>query len=406
MAAVTPLPTLSQIRNWDIEHLGQAADEWEAQAQRWEDTYEQNYRRLAQTDWTGQGREAAVERTGLDLVKVRGVAWQLREAATAARYGFDQQNGAKEWALDAVTDAEQAGFRPKEDLSLTDTHTGGSAADRAARQAQAQALSAQIRHRAALLMASNQEIAAKITAAAGNIGEFSFDEPTGTTATPSTQKRNGVQLVGRGFKQGPDQTGPPNGPSGDDIRRVLDKLPQGSDPRIREVRSQQDLDKLWNWLKQNGVERPGGYGTVPGEMIVLPDGTIVGRREAADSTKQPALDVRVPGDGGYTKVHINPQRGGVPEIPAGPTPAEPQPARPTGPAEGPSAEPRPAEPRVHPEPVPPSAAPPAKPAPVEPPPAPRPAPPRPGFGGFGGGSIGGGGGPLPGIHGNIEEPTL
>jgi hypothetical protein len=99
----TPLPTLSQIRNWDTEHLSQAADDWEAEAQRWETSYEQNYQRLAETDWQGQGREAALERAGLDLVKVRGPAWQLREAATAARYGFAQQNGAKELALDAVS---------------------------------------------------------------------------------------------------------------------------------------------------------------------------------------------------------------------------------------------------------------------------------------------------------------
>jgi hypothetical protein len=210
MGGATPLPTLSQIRNWDTEHLSQAADDWEAEAQRWESTYEQNYRRLAEADWKGQGREAALERVGLDLVKVRGPAWQLREAATAARYGFDQQNGAKEWALDAVADAEQAGFKPNEDLSVTDRQTGVSAAARAARQAQAQALAAQIRHRAALLVAANQEIATKITAAAGNIGEFRFDEPSGVATTRSAQKNNGIQAVdNRTWKQDP----PPQPPS-------------------------------------------------------------------------------------------------------------------------------------------------------------------------------------------------
>lgn len=145
------LPTLSQICNWDTEHLSQAADDWEAEALRWETTYEQNYQRLANTDWQGQAREAAWERAGLDLVKVRSPAWQLREAATAARYGFTQQNDAKELVLDAVADAEQAGFNPTEDLSVTDRLTDGSAATRAARQAEARALAAQIRRRAALL---------------------------------------------------------------------------------------------------------------------------------------------------------------------------------------------------------------------------------------------------------------
>lgn len=206
----TPLPTLSQIRNWDTAHLIQAADDWEAEAERWETAYEQNYQRLVETDWQGQGREAALERAGLDLVTVRGPAWQLQEAAAAARYGFAQQNGAKEWALDAVADAEQAGFSPTEDLSVTDRQAGGSAATRAARQVTAQALAAQIRHRAALLVVSNQEIATKITAAAGNIGEFSFDEPTGVATTPSTQKTNGIQLVdNKTWKQDP----PPPPPS-------------------------------------------------------------------------------------------------------------------------------------------------------------------------------------------------
>src|SRR5271155_4502776 len=180
----------------------------------WETTHEHNYQRLAETDWKGQAREAALERAGLDLVKVRGPAWQLREAATAARYGFTQQNGAKEWALDAVADAEQAGFNPKEDLSLTDRLTGGSAATRVARQAEAQTPAAQIRHRAALLVASNQEIATRITAAAGNIGEFSFDEPTSVAPTRSGQKTNGIQLVdNKTWKQDPPPPPPSRGPT-------------------------------------------------------------------------------------------------------------------------------------------------------------------------------------------------
>src|SRR5262249_12577186 len=75
----------------------------------------------------------------------------------------------------------------------------------------------------------------------------------------------------------------------------------------------------------------------------------------------------VPGDNGYTKVHINPQRGGVPEFPAGPAPAETAPVRPTVPAEVPAAEPHPVEP-------------PARPA-IEAPPVPKVAPPLQGSGG-------------------------
>lgn len=195
MPAVTPLPSLSQIRNWDTEHLIQAAENWDAEAKYWESTYEQNFRRLAETDWQGQGREAAMERAGLDLLKVRGPAGQLAEAALAARYGYDQQNGSKEWVLDAVTDAYRAGFKVNEDLSVTNTQTGGNAAQQAARQAQAQALSVQIRHRAALLVASNQEVAAKITAAAGDIGAFRFDQPAGAGAQSGRQHNGAARPV-------------------------------------------------------------------------------------------------------------------------------------------------------------------------------------------------------------------
>ncbi len=198
MPAVTPLPTLSQLRQWDTEHLSQAADNWAAQAHQLESTFEQHYQRLAATDWKGQGRDGHVARAGLDLVKVRRPVGQLREAASAARYGFDQQNGAKESVLDAVADAQAAGFEVNEDLSVDGWFTG-TEQEFAAACARAQALSAQIRHRAALLVASNQEIATKITAAAGSIGEFSFDEPTGTgERQPSDNKSNGaVQPVDR-----------------------------------------------------------------------------------------------------------------------------------------------------------------------------------------------------------------
>lgn len=94
-----------------------------------------------------------------------------------------------------------------------------------------------------------------------------------------------------------------------------------------EVRLQEDLDNLWKWMREQGVERSEGYGKLPGEMRQLPDGTIVGRREAAGSTKMPALDIRVPDGGGYLKVHINPTCGGVPDIPAPIRPAAPEPAR-------------------------------------------------------------------------------
>ncbi|MBV8182836.1 MAG: hypothetical protein JO045_29395 [Mycobacterium sp.] len=184
-------------------------------------------------------------------MKVRAPAWQLREAASAARYGFAQQNGAKEYALDAVADAEQAGFSPREDLSVSDRLTGGTAATRAARQAQAQALAAQIRHRVAMLVASNEEIAAKITAAAGNIGEFSFDEPTGVATTRSTDKHNGIRLVdNKTWKQDPPPPPQEPGLPPEGVRPpVPGKLTPGPPSRPSEQR--RGRQHLWD---ENGGE--------------------------------------------------------------------------------------------------------------------------------------------------------
>src|ERR1700749_920378 len=71
-----------------------------------------------------------------------------------------------------------------------------------------------------------------------------------------------------------------------------------------------------------------------GQWKRLPDGTAVGERHFADSTGQDALDIDLMKPDGTTehwKIHINPQRGGVPEIPtveAGPAEAAPAEAAP------------------------------------------------------------------------------
>ena len=97
---------------------------------------------------------------------------------------------------------------------------------------------------------------------------------------------------------------------------MLDKLPVGNQPFVKEVRSAEDLQNLWKWAKQHGVEIPNGYGDASkGTRYQLPDGTTIGQRWSAESNGKPALDINLPDQGGYTKVHINP-RGGVPEIPA------------------------------------------------------------------------------------------
>ena len=359
----------------DTTYLREAATYWTHTANLWENVFTEIHGQMstpAGARWQGQAAAAAQERTYNDMLKVRVASDQLHEAAAIACRGDEQLRACKKGVLDAVHDARADGFDTGDDYSVTDRAQGGSAAFRAARQAQAQGHASFIRHRVATLIAADQQITAHITGATEGIGRLTFREASGIDDNiVGDEKRYRVQAVDRTWKKDRAPTPQPDpnpGPSADDIRRVLDNLPQGSNPQIREIRSQQNLDNLWNWLKQNGIERPGGYGTVPGEMRDLPNGTIVGRRDAANSTDQPALDVRVPGENGYFKVHINPERGGVPEISA-PT-------------------------RLAPSGVPPARVPVEWPPVARPPvePIPRPVDPGP----SGGGSIGGG--PLPGLH--------
>ena len=117
------------------------------------------------------------------------------------------------------------------------------------------------------------------------------------------------------------RAGSGSGPSAADIRAVLEKLPQGDRPWIREVRTPEDLQRLWKWMEQNGIENPSRYGDPSkGVWVDLPDGSGVGQRASAGSTKAPALDINLNGNE-HWKVHINPKTGGVPEIPAAPRPA-------------------------------------------------------------------------------------
>jgi hypothetical protein len=48
--ASTALPTLGQIRDWDVAQLDSAADAWMAQAQRWQDALTTVLQAVSATD--------------------------------------------------------------------------------------------------------------------------------------------------------------------------------------------------------------------------------------------------------------------------------------------------------------------------------------------------------------------
>jgi hypothetical protein len=186
-ATATLVPSLSQIHGWDTEHLEAAATHWTATAHSWDDAFTKVYQEAPYpggTLWEGAGADAAIERVGRDRLEVLGAAESLHGAASAARNGAEEMHTARQLALDAVGQAQAAGFTVGVDLSVTSRETGGPPALQAARQAQAQALAANIRVRAAALVGVDEQVAAQITAAAAGLKEISFGPSSPLPGSP------------------------------------------------------------------------------------------------------------------------------------------------------------------------------------------------------------------------------
>jgi hypothetical protein len=340
VAAVTAAaPTLSQIQSWSTQHLETAASHWIQTAETWEDAFTRIHREAPYpggTLWEGQAAEAAVLRTGTDRVVVVGAADSLHSAASAARCGVEEIAFARQAALEAVEEARAAGFTVGEDLSVT-SRIGGPPAVLAARLAQAQLLAAQIRARAEALVAVDTEVGGKITTAISGVNAAQF----GTTPVTPPQEKPHIQAVdNRTIKDAPAQPVPPDpqpGPlppinDGDDVKRVLDPLPNGGKrgpngvgtrPDIKEVPDSASVRRLWDYLTRNArdTQPPPGF---DGPVRMLPDGTKIGLRQSTQGWDD-TVQVWYP-HGSSKKVHIPyapPMISAPPQLPpaVGPAPA-------------------------------------------------------------------------------------
>jgi hypothetical protein len=168
------LPTLSQIKSWDVDHLAEAALHWSAAADRWESTFHEAWQQSNAVNWKGYAANALQDRTSTDKSLVGSKADQLRQAAAIARKGAGDIDAAQRRVVYAVEDADNAGFRVGEDLSVIDKRNSKNAQERAARQAQAQTFAADIRNRAAALVALDKEVAANLAGPAGDVGNITF----------------------------------------------------------------------------------------------------------------------------------------------------------------------------------------------------------------------------------------
>lgn len=213
MPATAASPGLSDLLAWPTDHLTTGAEHWVAVAGRWYEAFTQVWQDLLSVDWEGRAAEAVHARTYDDRLKVSGLVDQLQEAATVARRGASDLYAARSGVRNAVEDARAAGFEVGEDLSVTDRSTGGTAAVRAARQAQAEAFGADIRGRAVQLVRVDQQVAGGITAALAGVGNVSFGEVSSAAAadnSPPQPERNGIQPVDNHWQQdSPPGNGPP-----------------------------------------------------------------------------------------------------------------------------------------------------------------------------------------------------
>jgi hypothetical protein len=181
-------PTLSQIQGWDVEHLTAAADHWTAIADKWESTFAEVHQQAHTVARKGAGATAMRDRVTADRAHVAGKADQLREAVSAARLGAGDISAAQRRVMYVVEDAQEAKFNVDEDLSVTNKLNVRNSAQRAARQAQAQAFAADIRSRAAELSALDNQVGANITAAAAGIGATTFARPGHMQAVDNVHK--------------------------------------------------------------------------------------------------------------------------------------------------------------------------------------------------------------------------
>jgi hypothetical protein len=172
----TASPTLSELLSWSTEHLTEGADYWERIADRWDSAFAEVEQQIRASEWAGSGFDAASDRAYVDKVKVGDTAEGLREGARIARRGASDISAAINRLRYSVEDAHDAGFDVYDDYTVASRRISRTAAERAARQAQAESFSADIRYRAAQLVACDQQIGSRITTAVGHIGGLSFDE--------------------------------------------------------------------------------------------------------------------------------------------------------------------------------------------------------------------------------------
>lgn len=178
------VPSLSQIRSWDTDHLHQAAEYWSWGAAHWESVFTTAYQAFARPGghpWEGSAADQAQLRAYLDRMKVIGVADRIRATAEAARTGATRIAAARQRALDVANAAAAAGFAVGEDLSVSYPHRVPVAAA-TARRLQAEEFASRLRTAATELAAVDSQVATAVSESGDGVDSLNFGD--GRAAAP------------------------------------------------------------------------------------------------------------------------------------------------------------------------------------------------------------------------------
>lgn len=198
MSAVpsAPLPSRSDIEGWDTPDLANAAASWRTAATESEEVFEQHRQNVTApggTTWEGDAKDAALDRVTADTAVVGNHGRVLREAADIAENGSQDIQAARRKAVEAITAAENDGFRVGEDLSITDTRRVD-VFTMAARQTAATEHAEDIRWTAEQLVQTDTLVGQRLQAKATELDGIRFDG----------EGDSSVQLVSNEFKQSPE----------------------------------------------------------------------------------------------------------------------------------------------------------------------------------------------------------
>ncbi|GCB01880.1 hypothetical protein [Mycolicibacterium sp. NCC-Tsukiji] len=178
--------TRTRIELWDTAHLDTAATQWTAAAAELEGAFDQhvsNIRQPAGTVWEGTAADSALDRAVNDQAVVRAQAALLRDLAQIATNGSGDIRAAQRTTLNAIEEAETAGFAVSDALIAADP-TVRSAVINLDRQVEANRHSEYIRWHASQLAQSDALVARRLETKAAELAALRFTDHGDGDVTP------------------------------------------------------------------------------------------------------------------------------------------------------------------------------------------------------------------------------